>query len=223
MQSQSSLTGTMASPPPISQGGKQTVGTLESLISVISDPKDSLHIPDHSIRLRGIPIRYPLHCIKTLRNAISQRSEHMRKITICSILTNLRGNKPEESRLKKKFIIQFINFLGSHALTLFHWKLTSLLSLLLWFSSQGDLGTHFSSLPFPCNRHTDRGWGELFFLDLDPLLYGVVPPGVHALTGQLPRVRLFASSTFCCLVVIDKDFVGKAVLWHFYLQTLLTL
>ena len=30
--------------------------------------------------------------------------------------------------------------------------------------------------------------------------------------------------TFCfihffCLVVIDKDFVGKAVLWHFYLQT----
>lgn len=134
MQSQSSLTGTMASPPPISQGGKQTVGTLESLISEISDPKDSLHIPDHSIRLRGIPIRYPLHCIKTLRNAISQRSEHMRKITICSILTNLRGNKPEESRLKKKFIIQFINFLGSHALTLFHWKLTSLLSLLLWFS-----------------------------------------------------------------------------------------
>lgn len=24
---------------------------------------------------------------------------------------------------------------------------------------------------------------------------------------------------FFCLVVIDKDFVGKAVLWHFYLQT----
>lgn len=134
MHSQSSLTGTMASPPPISQGGKQTVGTLESLISEISDQKDSLHIPDHSIRLRGIPIRYPLHCIKTLRNDISQHSKQITKITICSILTNLRGNKPEENRLKKKFIVQFINFLGSHALTLFHWKLTSLLSLLLWFS-----------------------------------------------------------------------------------------
>ena len=35
-------------------------------------------------------------------------------------------------------------------------------------------------------------------------------------------MRLFASYTFCCLVVIEKDFVGKAVLWHFRLQTLLT-
>ena len=32
----------------------------------------------------------------------------------------------------------------------------------------------------------------------------------------------FSSSIFCYLVVIDKHFVGKAVLWHFYLQTLLT-
>ena len=60
------------------------------------------------------------------------------------------------------------------------------------------------------------------FSDLGPLPYDVVPPGVHALTGQVPRVELFASSTFCYLVVIDKDFVGKAVLWHFYLKTLLT-
>ena len=104
MHSQSSLSGTMASPPPISQGGKQTVGALESLISEISCQKDSLHIPDHSIILRGIPIRYPLHCIKTLRNDISQRRKQIRKITICSILTNLRGNKQEESRLKRSLL-----------------------------------------------------------------------------------------------------------------------
>lgn len=92
------------SPPPISQGGKQTVGAAESLISETSHQKDSLHTPDHNIILGGIHIRYPLHGIKTLRDDVTQCRKPIRKITTCSILTYRRGNKPEESRLKRSLL-----------------------------------------------------------------------------------------------------------------------
>lgn len=65
----------------------------------------------------------------------------------------------------------------------------------------GRLGTHSSSDPAPCSRHTDSA-EEFLFLGSGPLDFEVAPLGLQALTGQPPGVRLFASSSFLLLDVL---------------------